>query len=66
LGSFAKTGIVLYDPDFVTTEMMVPSLETLTTNLLPLGLASPVHEPDIPSQCMEIQVAGDQGVTRNT
>ena len=40
--AFAKTGIVPYNPDVVTVEMMAPSLETLTTSLLPLGLASPV------------------------
>ena len=42
--AFAKTGIVPYNPGVVTTEMMAPSLETSTTSLLPLGLASPVRE----------------------
>jgi hypothetical protein len=42
--AFAKTGVVPYNPDVVTTQMMAPSLMTLTTSLLPLGLASPVHE----------------------
>jgi hypothetical protein len=36
--TFAKTGIVPYNPDVVTVEMMAPSLETSTTSLLPLGL----------------------------
>jgi len=40
--AFAKTGIVPYNPNVVTVEMMAPSLETSTTSLLPLGLASPV------------------------
>ena len=42
--AFAKTGIVPYNPNVVTVEMMAPSLETSTTSLLPLGLASPVRE----------------------
>jgi DDE superfamily endonuclease len=42
--AFAKTGIVPYNPDIVTTATMAPSLKTSTTSLLPLGLASPVHE----------------------
>jgi hypothetical protein len=42
--AFAKTGVVPYNPDVVTDEMMAPSLETSTTSLLPLGLASPVRE----------------------
>ena len=42
--AFAKTGIVPYNPDVVTMEMMAPSLETSTTSLLPLGLASPICE----------------------
>ena len=44
--AFSKTGIVPYNPDVVTMEMMAPSLETSTTSLLPLasGLASPVRE----------------------
>jgi len=42
--AFAKTGIVPYNPGVITTEMMAPSLETSTTSLLPLGLATPVHE----------------------
>lgn len=42
--AFAKTGIVPYNPDVVTTEMMAPSLETSTTSMLPLGLPSPVCE----------------------
>lgn len=42
--AFAKTGIVPYNPDVVTTEMMAPSLETSITSLLPLGLASPIRE----------------------
>jgi hypothetical protein len=40
---FAKIGIMPYNPDVITMEMMVPSLETSTTSLLPLGLASPIH-----------------------
>lgn len=42
--AFAKTGIVPYNPDVVTEKMMAPSLETSTTSLLPLGLASPICE----------------------
>jgi hypothetical protein len=42
--AFAKTGVVPYNPDVVTTQMMAPSLMTSTTSLLPLGLASPVRE----------------------
>jgi hypothetical protein len=42
--AFAKTGIAPYNPDVITTEMMAPSLETSTTSLLPLGLASPLRE----------------------
>jgi len=42
--AFAKTGVVPYNPSVITMEMMAPSLETLTTSLLPLGLASPVWE----------------------
>jgi hypothetical protein len=42
--AFAKTGIVPYNPDVITAEMMAPSLEMSTTSLLPLSLASPMHE----------------------
>jgi hypothetical protein len=42
--AFAKTGIVPYNPNVITTEMMAPSLETSTVSMLPLGLASPVRE----------------------
>jgi hypothetical protein len=42
--AFAKTGIVPFNPDVVTAEMMAPSLETSTISLLPLGLASPIRE----------------------
>ena len=42
--AFTKTGIVPYNPNVVMVEMMAPSLETSTTSLLLLGLASPVQE----------------------
>jgi hypothetical protein len=42
--AFTKTRIVPYNPDVITMEMMVPSLETSTTSHLPLGLASPLCE----------------------
>src|ERR1700761_474185 len=42
--AFAKTGVVPYNPDVVTMQMMAPSLSTSTTSLLPLGLASPLRE----------------------
>jgi hypothetical protein len=42
--AFAKTGVVPYNSDVITTDMMAPSLKTSTTSLLPLSLASPVCE----------------------
>ena len=42
--AFAKTGVVPYNPDVVSMQMMAPSLRTSTTSLLPLGLASPLRE----------------------
>ena len=42
--AFAKTRVVPYNPDVVTTQMMAPSLMTLMTSLLPLSLANPVCE----------------------
>jgi hypothetical protein len=44
LAAFSKTGIVPFNPDVVTTEMMAPSLETSISSLLPLALTSPVQE----------------------
>ncbi len=44
LAAFAKTGIVPFDPGVVTEAMMAPSLETSTSSLLLLPLASPVQE----------------------
>ncbi|KAH9011183.1 hypothetical protein EDB83DRAFT_2322262 [Lactarius deliciosus] len=48
--AFAKTGIMPYNPGVITTEMMAPSLETSTTSLLPLGLATPETEGVKPEQ----------------
>jgi hypothetical protein len=44
LVAFSKTGIVPFNPDVVTEEMMAPSLETSISSLLPLTLGSPVKE----------------------
>jgi hypothetical protein len=44
LAAFSKTGIVPFNPDVVTEEMMAPSLETSISSLLPLTLGSPVQE----------------------
>src|SRR5882757_4592922 len=44
LSAFRKTGVVPFNPDVVTEAMMAPSLETSTSSLLPLQLASPVRE----------------------
>jgi hypothetical protein len=44
LAAFSKTGIVPFNPNVVTTEMMAPSLETSISSLLPLVLTSPVQE----------------------
>jgi hypothetical protein len=72
--AFAKTGIVPYNPDVVTTAMMAPSLETSTTSLLPLELASPVREVvDLISQHKaqkrrreEMEASGDMEETTAT
>jgi hypothetical protein len=63
-----------YNPNVVTTAMMAPSLETSTTSLLPLGLASPVHEVvDLISQHKawkrrreEMEASGDMQETTAT
>ena len=44
LAAFTKTGIVPFNPGVVTEAMMAPSLETSTSSLLPLPVASPVQE----------------------
>jgi hypothetical protein len=44
LAAFKKTGIVPFNPGVVTKAMTAPSLETSTSSLLLLPLASPVQE----------------------
>jgi hypothetical protein len=44
LAAFSKTGIVPFNPDVMTEEMMAPSLETSISSLLPLTLGSPIQE----------------------
>lgn len=44
LSAFKKTGLVPFNPDVVTHEMMAPSLETSTSSFLLLPLTSPVQE----------------------
>jgi hypothetical protein len=43
LATFKKTGVVPFNPSVVTKAMMAPSIETLTSSILPLGFASPVQ-----------------------
>ena len=50
--AFAKTEAVPYNPNVVTTEMMAPSLKTLTTRHLSLTLATPVQWAQKPFQCL--------------
>jgi hypothetical protein len=42
--AFTKTGIIPYNPNVITAEMMAPNLETLQKSTLPLPLASPIRE----------------------
>src|SRR5712672_3446854 len=44
LAAFAKTGIVPFNPNVVTSAMMGPSLETSISSHLPVALTSPVQE----------------------
>ena len=44
LAAFLKTGIVPFNPDVVTAEMMAPSIETSISSLFPLTLTSPIQE----------------------
>ncbi|KAJ8474688.1 hypothetical protein ONZ51_g7033 [Trametes cubensis] len=41
--AFRKTGVVPFNPDIITSEMMTPSLETSTQGSLPLPPTSPVR-----------------------
>src|SRR5271156_6508978 len=44
LAAFEKTGVVPFNPDVVTEDMMAPSLETSKSSVLPLEFPSPVKE----------------------
>ncbi|PBK77862.1 hypothetical protein ARMSODRAFT_968150 [Armillaria solidipes] len=41
--TFKKTGVVPFNPDVISEEMMAPSLETSTENTVPTLQSSPVH-----------------------
>jgi hypothetical protein len=41
--ALSKTGIIPYNPNVITAEMMAPSLETSQKSTLPLPLASPIR-----------------------
>jgi hypothetical protein len=40
---FCKTGVVLFNPSIITSDMMAPSLESSSKGSLPIPMSSPVH-----------------------